>query len=41
LPSGKGGWIPASAAIPLVTDRLCYAVTSDGSWKIAGFDQAQ
>jgi hypothetical protein len=41
LPSGKSGWIPASAAIPLVTDRLCYAVTSDGSWKIAGFDQAQ
>ena len=41
LPSGKSGWIPISAAIPLVTDRLCYAVTPDGSWKIAGFDQAQ
>jgi len=41
LPSGKSGWIPISAAIPLVTDRLCYAVTPDGNWKIAGFDQAQ
>jgi hypothetical protein len=41
LPSGKSGWIPTSAAIPLVTDRLCYAVTPDGNWKIAGFDQAQ
>ena len=26
---------------PLVTDRLCYAVTPDGNWKIVGFDQAQ
>jgi hypothetical protein len=41
LPSGKSGWIPAAAAVPLVTDRLCYAVTPDGNWKIAGFDQAQ
>jgi hypothetical protein len=41
LPSGKSGWIPASAAVPMVTDRLCYAVTPDGNWKIAGFDQGQ
>jgi hypothetical protein len=41
LPSGKSGWIPISAAVPLVTDRLCYAVTPDGNWKIAGFDQAE
>jgi hypothetical protein len=41
LPSGRSGWIPISAAFPLVTDRLCYAVTPDGKWKIAGFDQAQ
>jgi hypothetical protein len=41
LPSGKSGWIPISSAVPLVTDRLCYAVTPDGNWKIAGFDQAQ
>jgi hypothetical protein len=41
LPSGKSGWIPVSAAVPLVTDRLCYAVTADGTWKISGFDQAE
>jgi hypothetical protein len=41
LPSGKSGWIPLSAARPLVTDRLCYAATPDGTWKIAAFDQAQ
>jgi hypothetical protein len=39
LPSGKSGWIPGSAALPLVTDRLCYALTPDG-WKIAAFDQS-
>jgi hypothetical protein len=39
LPSGKSGWIPASAALPLVTDRLCYAFTPDG-WRIAAFDQS-
>ena len=41
LPSGKTGWIPATAGLPLVTDRLCYAVTADGDWKIAAFDQAE
>jgi hypothetical protein len=41
LPSGKSGWIPISSALPLVTDRLCYAVTTDGSWKFAAFDQAE
>jgi len=41
LPSGKSGWIPVSAALPLVTDRLCYALMPNGDWKIAGFDQAQ
>lgn len=41
LPSGKSGWIPITAALPLVTDRLCYALTDNGSWKIAGFDQAE
>jgi len=40
LPSGRSGWIPISAAFPLATDRLCYAATPDGTWKIAGFDQA-
>ena len=41
LPSGKAGWIPVAAALPLQTDRLCYAVTADGDWKIAAFDQAE
>src|SRR5215472_8207199 len=41
LPIGKSGWIPISAARPLVTDRLCYALGADGNWKIVAFDQAQ
>jgi len=41
LPSGDTGWIPVSAGLPLLTDRLCYALTSDGSWKFAAFDQAE
>lgn len=41
LPSGRNGWIPISAARPLATDRLCFAATSSGEWKIAAFDQAQ
>jgi hypothetical protein len=41
LPLGKSGWIPVSAVVPLVTDRLCYALTSNGEWKISGFDQAE
>lgn len=41
LPSGRSGWIPLSAARPLVTDHLCYARTADGEWKIAAFDQAE
>jgi hypothetical protein len=40
LPSGKSGFIPAAAARPLVTDRLCYARTPTGDWKIASFDEA-
>jgi hypothetical protein len=40
LPSGKSGFIPAAAVRPLVTDRLCYARTPSGDWKIANFDQA-
>ncbi len=41
LSSGKTGWIPIAAASPLVTDRMCYALTADGTWKIAAFDQAE
>jgi hypothetical protein len=40
LPSGKTGWIPAAAVRPLVTNRLCYAKTPGGDWKIASVDQA-
>jgi len=39
LPSGKTGWIPASAARPLVAERLCYANTAAGEWKIVAYDQ--
>jgi hypothetical protein len=41
LPSGKTGWIPASAARPLDSERLCYAKTSGGAWKIAAYDQLE
>jgi hypothetical protein len=40
LPSGTAGWIPAAAARPLTSDRLCYAKTPIGDWKIAAFDQS-
>jgi hypothetical protein len=41
LPSGKTGWIAASAARSLVSDRLCYAKTPSGDWKIAAYDQSE
>jgi hypothetical protein len=41
LPSGKSGWIPVSAALLLNPDRLCYATTASGDWKIAEFNQSQ
>ena len=41
LPSGKTGWIPASVVRPMDSDRLCYAKTADGAWKIAAFDQSE
>ena len=41
LPSAKTGWIPAAAARPLVAERLCYARTVDGEWKIVGYDQPE
>ena len=40
LPSGRTGWIPANAARPLQTDRLCYALTAKGEWKISIYDSA-
>ena len=39
LPSGKSGWILAASVLPLVADRLCYAKTPAGDWKIALVDQ--
>ena len=39
LPSAKSGWIPATAVRPLFTERLCYAKTPSGDWKIAAIDQ--
>jgi len=41
LNSGRTGWIPASAARPLAVERLCFAKTLDGQWKIVGYDQPQ
>ncbi len=41
LPSGQSGFIPASAARPLVSDRLCYARTPTGDWRIAAYDQTE
>jgi hypothetical protein len=40
LPSGKSAWVPAASARPFVSDRLCYARTPSGEWKIALMDQA-
>jgi len=41
LPSAKTGWVAASAVRPLFTDRLCFAKTARGEWKIAAYDQAE
>jgi len=40
-PAGRRGWIPVLAARPFSADRLCYAATANGEWKIVFFDQAQ
>ena len=41
LPSGRAGWIPASAARSFQADRLCFALTAQGEWKIAIFDSGE
>jgi hypothetical protein len=41
LPSGKSGWIPVTAARPLSAERLCYAKTPKGEWKIVAYDQPE
>lgn len=39
LPSGKSGWISAKSARPLQSERLCFAKTPKGEWKIVQYDQ--
>ena len=41
LPSGKTGWVPASVVRPWDSERLCYAKTANGEWKIAAYDQLE
>ncbi|HEV2956265.1 MAG TPA: hypothetical protein VGX95_09110 [Xanthobacteraceae bacterium] len=41
LPNGKTGWVPASAVRPWDSERLCYAKTAKGDWKIAAYDQLE
>ncbi len=35
-PSGKVGYVPVTALLPVVFDQLCYIKGSDG-WKITGY----
>ena len=39
MPNGRTGWIPASAARSYSAERLCFAKTATGEWKIAVYDQ--
>ena len=41
LPSGKTGWVPASSVRPWDSERLCYAKTAKGEWKITAYDQLE
>jgi hypothetical protein len=41
MPNGKSGWIPLAAARPLAAERLCYAKTATGNWKVVAYDQPQ
>ncbi len=41
LPTGRSGWIPASAARRFQADRICFAPTAQGEWKIAIYDSAE
>jgi len=40
LPSGKTGWVTLDKVRPLLIDRLCYAKSANGDWKIAGLSQS-
>ncbi len=35
-PSGKTGYVPMMALLPIVTDQLCY-IKDAGGWKITGY----
>jgi hypothetical protein len=39
MPNGRSGWIPASAARPYSAERICFAKTAKGEWRIAVYDQ--
>jgi len=41
LPNGKTGWVAANAVRPWDSERLCYAKTPAGEWKIAAYDQLE
>jgi hypothetical protein len=41
MPNGKTGWVPASAVRPFDSERLCYAKTPKGDWKISAYDQLE
>lgn len=41
LPSGRTGWVPISAARPMVSNRLCYAKTSEGKWTVVMFSEVR
>jgi hypothetical protein len=41
MPSGKSGWIPVAVARPLSSERLCFAKTPKGEWKIVAYDQPE
>ena len=41
LPNGKSGWLPASTVRLFDSERLCYAKTAKGDWKIAAYDQLE
>ena len=35
-PSGKLGYVPIMAVLPIVSDQLCY-IKDAGGWKITGY----
>ena len=41
LASGRAGWVSAEDVRPVVSSRMCYALTSEGEWKIVLFDEAE